>query len=371
MDRVIVYPGQIPLETDILNGQKNTMMGLGYLAQAAIGVGPTIHGLQVGQTVSPSLSVVINQGSMYQAGVIDQTAYSSVAADVTGAVVKQGLNAVALTFGPVPTLPSGGNKQIVIVQSKLVEQDIDNTVLPYYNSANPNVALNGPGGSGTAQPRTRQTTLQFSFKYGTATTGTPVAPSADSGAVVLAQFELRSTTTGISAAAQSSTNAQIKQYDGYPNGDPRVVPPYASLSSNNVYNGTQLFNGNVAIPTANLTHKPGVAGGESVNIDQFVPTLLSGAVNGLTLPTAGWTAAGGLTGGIILKWGQITALASGAATPVSFSPAFPNACFGVLCTVDVNLASPTQAAWHDSVTNAGFNLRATSANICQWLAIGR
>ena len=37
MDRVIVYPGQIPLETDILQGQKNSMIGLAKLAEIILG----------------------------------------------------------------------------------------------------------------------------------------------------------------------------------------------------------------------------------------------------------------------------------------------------------------------------------------------
>ena len=34
MDRILVYPGNIPLDTDILNTNRNSMVALGYLAQA-------------------------------------------------------------------------------------------------------------------------------------------------------------------------------------------------------------------------------------------------------------------------------------------------------------------------------------------------
>ena len=34
MDRTIVYPGSIPLDTDILSGNRNALIAIGYLAQA-------------------------------------------------------------------------------------------------------------------------------------------------------------------------------------------------------------------------------------------------------------------------------------------------------------------------------------------------
>ena len=39
MDRILVYPGNIPLDTDILNTNRNSMVALGYLAQAILGTG--------------------------------------------------------------------------------------------------------------------------------------------------------------------------------------------------------------------------------------------------------------------------------------------------------------------------------------------
>jgi hypothetical protein len=37
MDRNIVYPGSIPLDTDLLSVNRNTMIGLGFLARAILG----------------------------------------------------------------------------------------------------------------------------------------------------------------------------------------------------------------------------------------------------------------------------------------------------------------------------------------------
>ena len=37
MDRNIVYPGSIPLDTDLLTVNRNAMIGIGFLAQAVLG----------------------------------------------------------------------------------------------------------------------------------------------------------------------------------------------------------------------------------------------------------------------------------------------------------------------------------------------
>ena len=42
MDRNIVYPSSIPLDTDLLSINRNMMIGLGFLAQAVLGAGPAV-----------------------------------------------------------------------------------------------------------------------------------------------------------------------------------------------------------------------------------------------------------------------------------------------------------------------------------------
>ena len=358
MDRVIVYPGQVPLETDLLNLSKNTMMGLGYLAQATVGVGPVIQGLGVSSTTSPGLSVFINAGSMYIQQIIDQTAYSSIAADTTGIVVKQGINDRTITLGPV-TLPTGSNKQICVVQAKLVESDTDAVVLPYYNSANPNVALNGSGGNGVAQPRTRKVGLQFNFLYGTPTTGTPAAPSLDPGGMALAQFELRSGTTQINFGIQSATLAAIKLYAGYSN-DPRVYPPYASLSSANVFAATQVFQSNVVVSGALSSPTPGAGVNGFPILSQFLDNAASSGSVKIPMPDGSY---------IYIKWGGATANNGTAAFGVSFSPAFPNNAWALAVSPSVASTTPP-TAWWDSLTVNGFNLRASSVVACRYIAIG-
>jgi hypothetical protein len=47
MDRNIVYPGSVPLDTDLLTINRNTMVALGSLMQAVLGSGPLVDGLTV------------------------------------------------------------------------------------------------------------------------------------------------------------------------------------------------------------------------------------------------------------------------------------------------------------------------------------
>ena len=42
MDRKLIYPGSIPLDTDLLAVNRDTMIAIGYLAQALLGTSPVV-----------------------------------------------------------------------------------------------------------------------------------------------------------------------------------------------------------------------------------------------------------------------------------------------------------------------------------------
>ena len=52
VDRVIVYAGAIPLETDILHTNKNAMVSIGALAAALFGATTSANGMAVTPTVN-------------------------------------------------------------------------------------------------------------------------------------------------------------------------------------------------------------------------------------------------------------------------------------------------------------------------------
>ena len=99
MDRNIVYPSSIPLDTDLLSINKNTMIGLGFLAQAVLGTNTIADGMQCQPTSPASMNVVVGPGSVTQMCPIDMLAYGSIPADPTDLIIKMGINTGSTTFG--------------------------------------------------------------------------------------------------------------------------------------------------------------------------------------------------------------------------------------------------------------------------------
>ncbi|MDR3473322.1 MAG: tail fiber protein [Devosia sp.] len=185
MDRVIIYPTQIPLETDILRSERYTMNGLGWLAQATLGTGIAVDGLACTPTSPATLTVNVGVGAIYERETLDASAYSSLAADTTHSTIKQGLlfDAAPFTF-VAPTTP--GQAQNFLIQAGYSDSDTDSTVLPYYNASNPAVAYSGPNGLGTAQNTSRKGVCVVSSKAGAAaTSGSQTTPVPDAGFVGL------------------------------------------------------------------------------------------------------------------------------------------------------------------------------------------
>lgn len=181
MDRQIVYPGSIPLETDLLNTNKYAMMGMAKLAAAMMGSNTYLHGLACTPSSPASMVVNIAKGQIYSLQNVDGTAYSSLPADTTNTILKQGAILTPTTFTLAAPVTVGQSINYLI---QVTYSDIDSgaTVLPYYNAANPSVAYSGPNNSGTAQNTVRSGICAVSLKSGVAaTTGTQTTPAADTG----------------------------------------------------------------------------------------------------------------------------------------------------------------------------------------------
>jgi hypothetical protein len=189
MDRQIVYPGSIPLDTDILNIQRNVMVALGYLAQAAIGSGTYADGLTPFQTTVPSMAINIGPGSIVALQTIDATAFGSLSSDNVNPLMKMSINKTTIlssTFGTMTAPVTTGQSINYLIQASTAETDTTAVVLPYYNSSNPAVPYSGPANSGTSQNTQRLQPITFGLKAGSpATTGTQVTPSPDSGFIGL------------------------------------------------------------------------------------------------------------------------------------------------------------------------------------------
>jgi hypothetical protein len=181
MDRVTNYYGQIPLETDLLKTNQNTMVAIAKIAEAILGTSIALDGLAVTPTSPASLNVLVGAGQIFALENLEATVWSSLPSDISHSIVKQGIALDAQTFGITPPVTTGYS-QVFLVEVQYADLDAGSTVLPYYNSANPAAAFSGPGNSGTAQNTVRRGIVATQIKAGTAaTTGTQVAPTADAG----------------------------------------------------------------------------------------------------------------------------------------------------------------------------------------------
>src|SRR4051812_30141756 len=103
MDRVIVYQGQIPLETDVLLTNKNAMVALGFIMQAVLGSSVSVDGLACVPNSPAALNVKVGPGAIHSLQNVDGTAYGTVAADTTNQIMKQGLITTTTTLScPAP-----------------------------------------------------------------------------------------------------------------------------------------------------------------------------------------------------------------------------------------------------------------------------
>ena len=204
MDRNIVYPGSIPLDTDLLATNRHAMVALGALARAVLGTAPVIDGLVVAPSAPASMVISVGPGSITQLATLDAAAYGSLPADTASALLKMGVNLAATSF--TLTAPAtSGQSATSLIEASFQEADVDPLVLPYYNAANPAMPYLGPGNSGTSQNTRRVQRVQLQLKPGVpATTGTQVAPAVDSGWVGLATVTVAQGQTSITGAQISA-----------------------------------------------------------------------------------------------------------------------------------------------------------------------
>lgn len=181
MDRQIVYPASIPLDTDFLSLNRNTMIALGSLAQATLGSATIVDGLTCMPATPATLTVTVGSGSITSIGPVDSMSYGSLAADTTSQLVKMGINLAPASFTLTPPGTSG-QSVVYLIEASFIEEDAVPVVLPYVNAANPSQPYSGPSNSGTAQNTQRIERVQLQLKAGAAAnTGGETAPAVDAG----------------------------------------------------------------------------------------------------------------------------------------------------------------------------------------------
>src|SRR5258708_3776971 len=188
---------------------RSAMVGLAKLSSAVLGANTLARGLPCTPTSPASMQVNVGAGELYAMANIDGTAYGILPADTTHQILKQAilLDAVALSC-PAPI--TSGFSINYLVEAAYQDADTTSLVLPYFNSANPAIPLNGPGGLGTPNMTERQGLVALQVKAGTAaTTGTQTTPAPDAGFVGL--FVVT-----VAFGASTITAGNISQYAAAP-----------------------------------------------------------------------------------------------------------------------------------------------------------
>jgi hypothetical protein len=400
MDRKIIYPGQVPMETDLLQTNQYSMLGLSKLAAAVLGLSTVVNGFATTQTVVPSLAVLVAPGEIYSVQNLEATAYSSLPADTAHSIVKQGVSLDAQTIA-VSAPGTAGFSVNYLIQAAYQETDIGSTVLPYYNASNPAVAYSGPANSGAAQPTTRKGGLVINAKAGiAAATGTQTTPAPDSGYVGLYVVT-------VANGASSVVNANIREMAGAPiiraplrdlfkiagGGVTTVVAGATTLTSENA--GLVLVNaaaGNVTLtlPAANtlaslpFTFRRIDSSANTVTVNRAGADTIDEGATSFTLVNQGdvrevvsdgvsaWRSRVGpfsilknqqgymrLPGGLIMQWGSVNA---GNATSVSFPMAFPTGYVAITpcLVIPSGVTGPVYAVETTNANASGFILYVVS-----------
>ena len=308
MDRNIVYPGSIPLDTDLLATNLNAMVGLGYLAQAVLGQNTIADGLACGPTSPASLTVTVGPGSLTQLTTVDTLSYGSLPADTTDPLVKIGINISSTGFTFVTPTTSGQSANYLI-QASFLESDVNPVVLPYYNAANPAQPYSGPTNSGVAQNTQRIQRVQLELKAGApALSGQQQTPPVDAGWVGLytigvsyGQTEILVANIALSPAAPFLTWKLPQLRPGFasgvrtfPTSGSFTVPPGVTQAEVELWGG-----GSGSFASANGMPSGGGAGGgyarmriSNLSPGQVVPVTVGAGGNGGTTAGSGATAGG-------------------------------------------------------------------------------
>ncbi|VVC75978.1 hypothetical protein AQUSIP_12790 [Aquicella siphonis] len=225
MDRTLVYQSAVPQDVDILNTNLNSYVGIAKLGAGLLGTNTQINGLACTETGTPSMSVLIGAGEIYQLADIDTTAYGSLPSDATQ-ILKQGINLDSITTTAMTAPGTPGQSVNYLIQFTLSEVDGGAVILPYYNSANPAQTFDGPNNSSQPNYTIRQDQVAYNIKAGTpAATGSQVTPTPDAGYVGGWVVTIANGDTAI-------TNSMISQYPSAPF---IKIPPVLLQSNSAIY----------------------------------------------------------------------------------------------------------------------------------------
>lgn len=183
MDRVQVYRGQEPFETDVLQMQQFAYEAMGLAFTDIMGSSTLVAGFACAPTLPASLNVLLGPGRIYNKAVMDNSplgqfaGVGGLAADTNTdhQIVKQGLFRDTTQYAIAPPV-TGGQSQAYLLQAQFSEADDATANTVFWVAGTPPTSTNIP-----VSPARRNKCI-VQLKAGTAAaTGSQVAPSADAG----------------------------------------------------------------------------------------------------------------------------------------------------------------------------------------------
>lgn len=377
MNRPIIYSDEQMRTYDFLTGFREALYGLGIGLEDLLGSTSTVvTGLAA--SASSGLTIAVAAGRILQVVAVDTAAYSDAGTDSRTTYQHGEADAQTLTF--VTSALSSGQSQYALVQASfsavdaVPSDDPNSGILPYYDVDDASNSLSGPSGTGTAQSTRRYGKCVVSIKYGTpATTGSEVAPSADTGYAPLYLIDLAYGQTTI-------TSAEIVTHSSAPflagllaahHGGGAGQAPQIDLTAE-VKNVLPLAH-IPSIPMAKLS------GASSANAGGGIATTYTHAGNpngslagtagvaGTSAPDTCWDATNALlylcttTGtATTAVWTAVNSIATGAATLGSFtvgsqsSVTFPGWLFGLSHTLIVKFGLSVALSENSGATTIAF-----------------
>jgi len=224
MDRRFFYPGELLQDTDLLQAQKNAMIGLGAVAEMTFGPNAAADGflptaLSNTAVSGSAFAISLSRGFLTQYEQVDPNAFGTLGTDTSRYIAKVGINLLLTNVGITNAAPSTAGQSInYLISAQLTEVDTNEVVLPYVNASNPSTPWTGMGNSGTAQNIDRLQEVSFTVTAGTpAATGTQTTPAVPSGYVPLYVVTINNGDT-------AANINQIFQYAGGSGGSAFIDP---------------------------------------------------------------------------------------------------------------------------------------------------
>lgn len=191
MNKPFIYSTEILRSFDILWMVKYIQIAISQMIHTFTGSSNAfVDGAEASESLTPSMTINLTEGVIYQQAAIDPTEWGALDADNT-LIIQQGYKA-GHSFTLSTSGLSSGQSRWALIEAKfstvddIHPNDPTGGVVGFWNAGNPSQPFLGPNNSGASLPTVRFGTMVTQVTYGApATTGSQTAPTVSSGFVPL------------------------------------------------------------------------------------------------------------------------------------------------------------------------------------------